>query len=76
MARTGVTSAAVPVTNTSCASRSSSGLMCRSVIGTPRFLARSMTVRRVMPLRKQSGVGVWISPSMTRNRLAPVVSAR
>jgi hypothetical protein len=34
-----------------------------------------MTVCRVMPFRKQSGVGVWITPSPTKNTLAPVASA-
>ena len=34
-----------------------------------------MTERRVMPLRKQSGVGVCSSPSMTKKMLAPVASA-
>ena len=35
----------------------------------------SITVRRVMPSRKQSGVGVWRTPSLIRNTLAPVHSA-
>ena len=35
-----------------------------------------MTVWRVMPFKKQSGVGVCSAPSgMTKNRLAPVASA-
>ena len=36
---------------------SSSGMIARSITSMPRALARPMTVRRVMPSRKQSGVG-------------------
>ena len=34
--------------------------MARVMTSMPRAFARSMTVRRVMPSRKQSGFGVWI----------------
>ena len=61
--RTGVTSTAVPVRNI-CSKLSSSS--ARSPARSPRCRAaraRSITVRRVMPSRKQSGVGVCSSPS-------------
>jgi hypothetical protein len=53
----------------------SSGMMRRSITWMPRFFASAMTVRRVMPSKKQSGVGVWIFPSVTKKILAPVHSA-
>jgi hypothetical protein len=37
--------------------------------------AMLITVRRVMPSRKQSGTGVCSAPSMTKKMLAPVASA-
>jgi hypothetical protein len=39
------------------------------------LLAILITVWRVMPFRKQSGVGVWITPSCTKNTFEPVLSA-
>ena len=39
-----------------------------------RLRARSITVWRVMPLRKQSAYGVNSLPSLTKNMLAPVAS--
>jgi hypothetical protein len=33
-------------------------MMRRSITSMPRFFASSMTVRRVMPSRKQSAIGV------------------
>ena len=54
----------------------SSGWMWRCTTSMPRLRASPITVRRVMPSRKQSGAGVWMTPSKTRKRLAPVVSAR
>ena len=47
-------------------------MMARSTTFKPRFLASPMTVRRVMPSRKQSGVGVCSTPSLTKKMLAPV----
>jgi hypothetical protein len=38
-------------------------MMRRSTISRPRFFASPMTVRRVMPSRKQSAIGVWMTPS-------------
>lgn len=74
MADTGCTSTAVPVRNTSVARFNSSGQISRSTTLIPRLRARSMTVSRVMPLRMVSVVGVCNSPSMRRNRFAPVAS--
>ncbi len=54
---------------------SSSGMMRRSITSMPRRLASSIAVARVMPSRKQSAIGVWISPSWMKNMLAPVHSA-
>ena len=59
---TGVTSAPVPQMKHSSKPVSSSGMMRRSITSMPRRLARSITVRRVMPSRKQSAMGVWIAP--------------
>ena len=43
----------------------------------PRFFASSITVKRVIPFKKQSGSGVWSSPFfITKNKLAPVASAK
>src|SRR5947207_11792696 len=55
---TGVTSAAEPVRKTSSAWPSSFGMIARSTTLMPRCFASAMTVWRVMPFRKQSGVGV------------------
>src|SRR3546814_2679000 len=63
---TGVTSAALPVRNICWKSASSSGQIARSTTSMPRFLASSITVWRVSPLRKQSGDGVWRTPSFTK----------
>ena len=38
--------------------------MRRSTTSMPAALARPITVCRVMPSRKQSAIGVWISPSL------------
>ena len=76
MLATGVTSHAVPVRKTSVARPSSSGMTIRSTTSMPRSRARPMTVRRVMPSRKQSGTGVCRVPSpKTKKMLAPVASA-
>src|SRR3546814_12717567 len=40
--------------------------LARSTTSMPRFLASSITVWRVSPLRKQSGDGVWRTPSFTK----------
>ena len=72
---TAVTSAALPVMKHSENCASSSGMMRRSITSMPRRRARSMTVRRVMPSRKQSAIGVWILPSLMKKMLAPVHSA-
>ena len=61
--RTGVTSTAVPVRNICSKVSSSSGQIARSTTSMPRLRARSMIVRRVIPSRKQSGVGVCSVPS-------------
>ena len=39
-------------------------MIARSITFSPRCLARPITVRRVMPSRKQSGVGVCSTPSL------------
>ena len=72
---TGVTSAALPVTKHSENSDSSSGRMCRSITSKPLDRASLITDWRVMPFRKQSGVGVWITPSLMKKTLDPVLSA-
>src|SRR3546814_238293 len=61
---TGVTSAAVPVTNTSSAFINSSGVMCRSTSGIWRLSASDMTVWRVMPI----AVNVVTYPPPSGNR--------
>ena len=52
-----------------------SGQIVRSTTSIPRLRARSITVRRVIPSRKQSGVGVCSDPLRTKKTLAPVASA-
>ena len=66
----------MPVTKISSASESSSGMIIRSTVSILRALAISMTVRLVIPSRKQSAVGVCRLPSITRKIFAPVASAR
>src|SRR3989304_7318697 len=75
ISETGVTSAAGPVMKHSENSESSSGMIARSITFRPRCLASPMTVRLVMPSRKQSGSGVCSTPSLTKKMLAPVASA-
>jgi len=58
ISETPVTSAALPVMKHSEKLASSSGRMRRSVTSIPRRRASSMTVRRVIPSRKQSAIGV------------------
>jgi hypothetical protein len=72
---TGVTSAALPVRKNCSKLSNSSGQIARSTTSMPRLRASSITVCRVMPLRKQSGVGVCSTPSRTKKALAPVASA-
>jgi len=72
---TAVTSAALPVMKHWENSVSSSGKMRRSTTLMPRRRASSITVRRVMPSRKQSAVGVWIVSSLMKKMFAPVHSA-
>ena len=72
---TGVTSAALPVTKHSVNVESSSGRMCRSITSKPCFRASLISDWRVMPFRNQSGSGVWITPSRTKNTFEPVLSA-
>ena len=62
MHETGVTSAADPVKKQPAKSESSSGLIFLSWILIPLDFAISITVLLVMPSKKQSGVGVCISP--------------
>ena len=54
---------------------SSSGMIRRSITSRPCSLASAITVWRVMPLRKQSAIGVWMAPSRVKKMLAPVHSA-
>ena len=72
---TGVTSAAVPVSQHCSKPSISAGSIWRSFTVTPRSFSIWITVWRVMPLRKRSARGVWTSPSRTKKMLAPVASA-
>ena len=54
----------------------SSSFNCFSIVFTPRSLANLITVRLVIPSKKQSGFGVYKFPSLNlKNILAPVASA-
>src|SRR5690606_41242449 len=56
-------------------SPSPSGRMSRTTTSTPRALAISITVWRVMPSRMWSTRGVCRTPCLTKKTLAPVASA-
>ena len=65
MQDTGVTSAAVPVKKQPTKSLSSSGLIFLSWILIPFDFAIPITVLLVIPSKKQSGIGVCISPFLS-----------
>jgi hypothetical protein len=70
--RTGVSSAAVPVKNTSSAMYSISRGMCSSRTGIPCAAASCMMVWRVIPPRMLPSSGVVMSaPSDTMNTFCP-----
>ena len=70
--RTGVTSAAVPVKNTSSASQSWSRVMRHSSTGMPSSRASVRIVSRVMPSRiEPRDRGVWSTPFFTMKMFSP-----
>ena len=73
---TGVTSAAVPVKKHPTKFFISSGFIFLSLTFTPLDLAIFITSLLVIPSKKESGIGVCISPDLSlKNTFAPVASA-
>jgi hypothetical protein len=76
ISETGVTSAAVPVRNTSSAASSSSGPNDRMHAGTPRSAASSRTEERVIPGRMLEVSSLVVrTPSLTKKTFSPEASA-